>query len=589
MEVGEVLSELHIKNYVLIEEKTISFREGLNVITGETGAGKSLILDCINLALGGKASFDMVRNGCDSAYIEAIFEGPYGNDLYRMLDEVGIITSDEDILILSREISVNGRSRCRINGQTVTCNVLTQVGEYLVNIYGQHEHQVLARPTSHLSILDGFAGHEVIDVLNRYISEFDKWINILNQLKTLKSDENEYKRQQDFLSFQCEEIESANLSVGEDELLEDEKNRLSNCDKLINELQRTYGLIYDSSRGDFITATDLISEGIKSVGSVLRYDSNLSKVHELMSDSLEQLSEASSMISKYLDEMEFDPQRLEFVEERLSIISKLKRKYGGSIADILSFAAECRSKLDQIENFDQRSTELEKQYKNLSLSLLELSNFLTEERKKVALRLENAVVKELEELCMTGVRFKVEIRPLSSGNDLLSDENGEALKVIQTGKDDIEFMFSANIGEPLRPLAKIASGGELSRIMLGIKAALASSNVIPTMIFDEVDQGVGGRTANAVADKLVKISKGRQSIVVTHLAQIACVADYHLNVVKNNNDGKTTVEIKDLNYEEKVNEIARMMGGKELTTVTLEAAREMLRRNDEEIVQLKLV
>ena len=307
----------------------------------------------------------------------------------------------------------------------------------------------------------------------------------------------------------------------------------------------------------------------------------------LMSSALEELTEASSLISKYLDDMDFDPSRLDEVEERLALVSRLKRKYGGSISDVIAFAAECKDKLERIENFEKRSDDLERQYRLSSLELLKLADVLTYARKTTASKLEDAVVKELKELCMTGVQFKVEMRSLSGGQEVVIGD--ETVRVASNGKDDVEFTFSANVGEPLRPLAKIASGGELSRIMLGIKAALAASNVIPTMIFDEVDQGVGGRTANAVADKLTKISHGRQSIVVTHLAQIACVADHHLNVVKNSDENKTTVEVRTLGYEERVGEIARMLGGEELTSLTLQTAREMLRRHDVEQVQLKLM
>lgn len=587
MGVIEVLSELHIKDYVLIEERTISFGEGLNVITGETGAGKSLIMDCINLALGGKASLDMVRSGCNSAFIEAIFEGTHGTDLIGVLDEVGISPSDDGILILSREISVNGRNRCRINGQTVTCNVLSQVGECLVNIYGQHEHQVLARPSSHLSILDGFGGHDVTEAAERYMVEFKRWSDISRELKAMRAEEEENRRQQDFLSFECEEIESAAITEGEDVALEDEKNRLSNWERVSNELRRTYGLIYEAGSGDFMPAVDLVSEATKSIDVAVKYDSSLSPVHMLMSSALEELTEASSLISKYLDDMDFDPSRLDEVEERLALVSRLKRKYGGSISDVIAFAAECKDKLERIENFEKRSDDLERQYRLSSLELLKLADVLTYARKTTASKLEDAVVKELKELCMTSVQFKVEMRSLSGGQEVVIGD--ETVRVASNGKDDVEFTFSANVGEPLRPLAKIASGGELSRIMLGIKAALAASNVIPTMIFDEVDQGVGGRTANAVADKLTKISHGRQSIVVTHLAQIACVADHHLNVVKNSDENKTTVEVRTLGYEDRVGEIARMLGGEELTSLTLQTAREMLRRHEVEQVQLKLM
>lgn len=403
-----MLSELHIKDYVLIEERTISFGEGLNVITGETGAGKSLIMDCINLALGGKASLDMVRSGCNSAFIEAIFEGIYGNDLIGVLDEVGISPSDDGIVILSREISVNGRNRCRINrtdrhlqraftGRRVSCEHI----RHCMNT------RYWPRPlSSHLSILDGFGGHDVTEAAERYMVELKRWSDISRELKAMRAEEEENRRQQDFLSFECEEIESAAMTEGEDVALEDEKNRLSNWERVSNELRRTYGLIYEAGSGDFMPAVDLVSEATKSIDVAVKYDSSLSPVHMLMSSALEELTEASSLISKYLDDMDFDPSRLDEVEERLALVSRLKRKYGGSISDVIAFAAECKDKLERIENFEKRSDDLEREYRLSSLELLKLADVLTYARKTTASKLEDAVVKELKELCMTACSSK---------------------------------------------------------------------------------------------------------------------------------------------------------------------------------------
>ena len=566
-----MLSELYINNYALIEKAKISFSSGLNVLTGETGAGKSLIMDCIGLVIGGRASSDMVKKGAECTLVEAVFDEVDTSILAEVFEENGLeeFSLFDESLILSREITIGGKSRARINGRLVPLQALKSIGEALLNIYGQHEHQILSRATHHLKILDAYGKDELGDAVSLYTSYYNEWRKIRDLLNELDSDKFERERNLDLLNYQLQEIEVANLEVDEDNRLLEERDILSNYDKIDSELRRTYALISNAEGLEIRSAQDILSEGESLVSTVASCDVKLEEIHTLLSQATAFTDDAAKLIRHYLDTFDFDPERLNQIEERLDDISKLKRKYGATVEEILIFAAGCREKINLLENATQSSSELVEKLEVLKNKTHDAALELSKLRALVASSLEADVSTELKDLGMVNAHLVVDLIDATNGHEI-----ADSCIVNQNGKDSAEFMFTANLGENPKPLAKVASGGELSRIMLAMKSAV--SDEVAVMIFDEVDQGVGGRAANAVADKLVKIAHKRQVIVVTHLPQVASRAKTHFLVEKEAHDGRTNVSVTALSQEERVQEIARMIGGKEVTNLTLDAAKEIL-------------
>ena len=550
-----MLLNLHVKNLALIKEVDVDFTNGLVVLTGETGAGKSLILGSVNIALGKKVEKDIIRKGAEYALVELTF--CIDSRLKEKLEQYDVYPEDENIIVVSRKITY-GRSVSKINGEIVSLTTLKNVMDLLIDIHGQHDHQSLLYKNTHLQILDKYAGEEVKELKNTISDKYSQYIEIKKELDKFDMDETKRLRECEFAEFEINEIEAANLSLGEDDEVENEFKKLSGSEKIMSSLSDAYQIMgYEGNQG--------VCECISRVG----YDlSEISDIDSKLSDLQKQIYDIDDMckglareISDYIDEVNYEPQRVAEVEERLNLINHLKLKYGQSIEKILAYKGEKQAYLDSLNNYnlmrEETKTKLDKEMSELVVLCDKLSSL----RKKYAIKLEETVVKALEDLNFLSVKFKINVS---------KKENVSA-----NGQDEVEFLISTNPGEEVKSLAKVASGGELSRIMLAIKSILAGEDEIDTMIFDEIDTGISGKTAQMVADKLMGISKEHQVICISHLAQIAAMADSHYLIEKNTDDESTERNIYRLSREDSIKELVRISSGGEITETAIKHATEM--------------
>lgn len=547
-----MLTSLKIENVAIIESAAIEFGCGLNVLTGETGAGKSIVIDSINAILGERTSRDIIRTGAQSAKVYAVFED-VNERVRNFLDENGIDCED-GVLIINRTLSREGKNVCRINGAPVTVSMLREIGGELIDIHGQHDNQSLLSPEKHCGFVDSFAGNA--DLITDYREKYGRLCEIRSKLKKLTTDESSKSQRIDFLTYQIDELEKAEITIGERDELKARKSLINNSQKVIESLNIAYEALKADGAG-----IDMITDAESEIANASAYMETLGEASEKITDIRYELEDIAETVRGAMTEVDFDPSELEDIDERLDLLYRLSKKYGDTEEEMLEYLEKARAELDNIAFSDERVKELQKQEKEALAETETAACKLTESRKTAGEKLSNAICSELEFLDMPNVRFVVKC------NDIGLTENG---------KDEIEFLISANAGEEPKPLAKIASGGELSRIMLAIKNVLAETDGVDTMIFDEIDTGVSGRAAQKIAMKLRSASKGRQVICVTHLAQIAAQGDVHLYISKSVSDGKTYTNIKSLIEEERVAEIARIMGGMEITKLQLESAREML-------------
>ena len=547
-----MLTSLKIENVAIIESAAIEFGCGLNVLTGETGAGKSIVIDSINAILGERTSRDIIRTGAQSAKVYAVFED-VNERVRNFLDENGIDCED-GVLIINRTLSREGKNVCRINGAPVTVSMLREIGSELIDIHGQHDNQSLLSPEKHCGFVDSFAGNA--DLIADYREKYGRLCEIRSKLKKLTTDESSKSQRIDFLTYQIDELEKAEITIGERDELKARKSLINNSQKVIESLNIAYEALKADGAG-----IDMITDAESEIANASAYMETLGEASEKITDIRYELEDIAETVRDAMTEVDFDPSELEDIDERLDLLYRLSKKYGDTEEEMLEYLEKARAELDNIAFSEERVKELQKQKKEALAETETAACKLTESRKTAGEKLSNAICSELEFLDMPNVRFVVKC------NDIGLTENG---------KDEIEFLISANAGEEPKPLAKIASGGELSRIMLAIKNVLAETDGVDTMIFDEIDTGVSGRAAQKIAMKLRSASKGRQVICVTHLAQIAAQGDVHLYISKSVSDGKTYTNIKSLIEEERVAEIARIMGGMEITKLQLESAREML-------------
>ena len=547
-----MLTSLKIENVAIIESAAIEFGCGLNVLTGETGAGKSIVIDSINAILGERTSRDIIRTGAQSAKVYAVFED-VNERVRNFLDENGIDCED-GVLIINRTLSREGKNVCRINGAPVTVSMLREIGGELIDIHGQHDNQSLLSPEKHCGFVDSFAGNA--DLFADYREKYGRLCEIRSKLKKLTTDESSKSQRIDFLTYQIDELEKAEITIGERDELKARKSLINNSQKVIESLNIAYEALKADGAG-----IDMITDAESEIANASAYMETLGEASEKITDIRYELEDIAETVRDAMTEVDFDPTELEDIDERLDLLYRLSKKYGDTEEEMLEYLEKARAELDNIAFSEERVKELQKQEKEALAETETAACKLTESRKTAGEKLSNAICSELEFLDMPNVRFVVKC------NDIGLTENG---------KDEIEFLISANAGEEPKPLAKIASGGELSRIMLAIKNVLAETDGVDTMIFDEIDTGVSGRAAQKIAMKLRSASKGRQVICVTHLAQIAAQGDVHLYISKSVSDGKTYTNIKSLIEEERVAEIARIMGGMEITKLQLESAREML-------------
>ena len=559
-----MLQSLYLENIALIEKLGIELFPGFNVLTGETGAGKSIIIDAVNFVLGERTSRDLIRNGAARAKVEAVFSLNEGDAAFAALDVLGI-EYDGNELILSRELSAAGRNACRVNGTLVPVASLKSVSDTLVDIHGQHEHQALLDAENHISYLDAYCHAESLPIIEKIDAIVSRRNELMLKRNSGFSSEREREREMDMLRYQIEEIASANLEAGEEERLSAEKTVLLNAERIRTALETAHMALSGAEEGSALSAIDTARRSMRDIAA-------LNKDYEALGDKIEELYYAAEDISFVLrdtsENVESDMQRLEEIEQRLKLISDLKRKYGRTVEDVIDFGKDAGTKLNELENAEALAAELDAKLDKLKAEYNVAADELSKVRRAAGDRLKRDVLNELKDLGMAKAMFDV----------ALSDASGGEPR--KGGRETAEFMLSANPGEPLKPLEKVASGGELSRIMLCFKSIFADNDCVPTLIFDEIDTGISGRTAAVVGEKMLGIAKKHQVICVTHLAQIAALADAHL-MVRKYDDGKNTfVETRQLNEEEKVQRIAQMMDGESDSPSALTHARELIARAD---------
>lgn len=549
-----MLRLLHIENIAVIERADILFEPGFNVMTGETGAGKSIVIDAISAILGERAYRDMIRTGMQKASVRAIFEDVAQ---YPWFAENGVPYESETTV--QREIYLDGKNVCRVNGVPVTVSVLRQLGIQLINIHGQHDSASLFDENYHLSFLDSFACNEAL--LESYGEKYRNVVSLQHEIQRLSMDESEKLRRMETLRYQIEEISRADLKAGEDETLEARRKLLQNSEKLSEGLQDA-AVCLDGDE-DSQGAAALLSEAERALARISRYDDSLSQLHDTASDLMYQIQDVAEQLRDRLYQLSYSADELEQIEDRLDTIHRLRRKYGATCEDILAFLASAQAELDEMEFSGDRLEQLKGKLERAQKDAWEAAYKLREARKQASERLTERILEELSQLDMKKVRFSCEF---------------SETELTPAGADAVAFYMSANLGEALKPLNKVASGGELARIMLALKNVLAEKDHVPTLIFDEVDTGVSGRAAQRVAEKLHQVSKSKQVLCVTHLPQLAALADTHLLIAKGERDGRTFTTVEPLDLEGRKAELARIIGGANITETTLKTAEEMLRQ-----------
>ena len=549
-----MLHSLHAKNLALIDEIEVDFSDGLNILTGETGAGKSIILGSINLALGGKYSADMLRDEEKEGYVELTFFVENENTIALLKERE--IELEEGVVVLSRKM-IGKRSVCKINGESVSISTLKEIATILIDIHGQHEHQSLLYKKNHLTILDNFAKDKIQFVKEQVENQYRTYKKLKEELFEAQSDERERLKEVSFLEFEIHEIEKANLKEKEDEYLEEQYHRMIHGKKIVENMDETYG--YTSANGN--NASELLSRGIRSLQEVANYDEKAASLYEQLSEIDSLLNDFNRELANYKESLEFSEQEFYQVEARLNEINRLKAKYGNSIEEILLYYQEKVERLSKLQDYDSYLEKLQQEVEKTERELCSVSNMLSDLRKDAARELGKAITNGLLDLNFLDVNFEVVRRDLEVYTAL--------------GRDEIEFMISMNPGSPIRSLGDVASGGELSRIMLAIKSVMAEKDQVETLIFDEIDVGISGRTAQKVSEKMSVIGRNRQVICITHLAQIAAMADAHYLIEKGIVNDKTRTTIFLLSPEEEIQELARILGGLEITETVLQSAAEM--------------
>lgn len=559
-----MLESLNIRNFALIEDLSIDFGRGFNVLSGETGAGKSIIIGALGLILGGKSSSEMVRTGADMASIEGLFSVSPDSPPVQLLAATGIDTPSGE-LVIRRTVSADGKSRCFVNGVLSNMTVLSELGALLVDIHGQHENQSLLRISLHLGLLDEFAGLsgrvDEIRGISRDLARLEE------QLAALAMDDREKARRLELNGHAIHEIDGAGLKENEEGELEEESRLLANFEKIHSAVESACDALVPAA-GEVRSA----AVGLESAGE---HDPRLAGLAERIRDAYYSLEDVTDELRAWRGRIDFSPERLEEVNERISLIQSLKRKYGESVTQILAFRDKAAEENESIQTSDQRRAELAGEIATLQKRAAQMALALSQERQKRAREMETRVMEELAFLGMARTVFKVDIRYVRDSEGFV-EVRGERIRLFETGVDYVEFLVSPNPGEEARPLRKIASGGEMSRIMLAMKSVLSGRNDCETLVFDEVDAGIGGVTASAVGKKLRQVSEGHQVLCITHLPQIAAMADQHIMVSKSIADGRTRTQIRHLAHDERLAELARMLGGEAVSETTLQQAREMI-------------
>lgn len=561
-----MLLHLHIENYALIHKLSIDFSPGLNILTGETGAGKSIIIGAMNLVLGGRADRDLIRAGAETAAVQALFDCRGKSELIDMLAEQGISPEEDGTILLARNLSLSGRNTCFINGTMVTLSILKEAGSYLVDVHGQHEHQSLLRRETHQAVIDAMGDAEFIRQKERVKQAYTAWHDLKKEAARLAGIGPEGERLKDVYRYQLEEIEKAELRSGEEEELRQELRILQNAEKIILHIEGAYEALSGST--DRGAVMDMVGGIMEDMNQIRQYSETLQEIAADVENVYYQLEGLTDRIRDCRDSMEFDRARQEQIEERLMVLNSLKRKYGDTVEEILAYYQKTAAEYDDLIHNEEKLEAVKAQEAAAKEAYLKEAAALSRMRRDIAEGLSQSILTELKQLGMEKTRFSV-ANPAWEGTDT------SALPWGADGFDAVEFLISTNPGEPMYPLTKIVSGGEMSRLMLALKTILAEADAIPLLIFDEIDTGISGRIAQAVAEKMADIARYHQVICITHLPQISAMADRHYLVMKHTEEDRTLTSLKPLSEPEAVEEIARMLGGRQVTQTSLNNAGEL--------------
>lgn len=554
-----MLLEISIKNFAIIEAISLNFEKGMTVLTGETGAGKSIIIDAMNMMLGARATTDVIRHGAPKAEIEGLFSVENSHALQMIFDEQGIDLGDE--IIIRREILQNGRSVSRVNGQMVNLSVLRSIGQYLVDIHGQHDQEELMRPQLHIQMLDGFGDADFLELKQAYQTNFDAYRKMRKQLLEIKKNQEEHKARIEMLEFQMDEIESASLQPGEDLKLNQERDKLLNHKHIADTLTNAYTMLDNE---EFSSLANVRS-AMNDMESLEEYDVEYREISTSLSESYYVLEDVTKRLEDIIESLDFDGNRLMQIESRLDLIHAITRKYGGNVDDVLMYFVKITEEYNLLTGNHLSSDDMEAELKKLEVSLVDLATKLASARHNLAQQLETEIQQELKDLYMDKARFQVQF---TKG------------KFTREGNESVEFYISTNPGEDFKPLVKVASGGELSRLMLAIKSAFSRKEGKTSIVFDEVDTGVSGRVAQAIAQKIHKIGQNGQVLAISHLPQVIAIADYQFFIEKISNDHSTVSTVRLLTVEERVEEVAKMLAGENVTEAALSQARELLQSKE---------
>jgi len=549
-----VLSQLHIENIALIDNLDVEFKNGFTVLTGETGAGKSILIDSINMVLGERASKELIRNGRNFAFVSALFSA-LNEYVINELSNYGIQPDDDGSLIIERQISLDGKNTCRINGRPVTVGILKEIGKLLVNIHGQHDNQSLLLVEKHIDFLDKFADNS--DLLEDYYKLYSKLQEIKKQIEGLQMDDKEKARRIELLKYQINEINNAGLKPGEEIYLNEQKKAIHNSEKILNALIESYTNLYEKDG----SAIELIEISKDKLSEITGFSESVREAYDKIDNIFYELQDIIEILRDYKNSLNFAETDIDSIESRLDIIYRLKQKYGANAEEIIEYGKKCEEELSEIEFSEERIVKLQKEYDEILGKVKDLADKLTQSRIEAGRVLEKKIIDVLSYLNMPKVRFVVEIRRCS---------------LTEKGEDEVEFLISANPGEPPKPLSKIASGGELSRIMLAIKSIFSEIDYTSTLIFDEIDTGVSGSAAEKIGRKMKELSSTSQVICVTHLSQIAAIADNHYKISKHTINENTFTQLEVLDTDKRVMEIARIISGENITQSALAAAKEIL-------------
>lgn len=555
-----MLMSLHVHNFALIEDAVIEFTEGFNVFSGETGAGKSILIDAFGIALGNRASVDYIRKGAEEYWVQAVFDIAELSEIKDMLEEQGL-ESEEDNLFIRRRVFLNGKSQTTVNGVQVPLAFLHRLTEFLVDIHGQHENQQLLKVGAPQVLIDLYGAAEIKEIFANYQQKYKFYLQTKEELDLLLEKNSDREKLLDVLTWEVQEIDDAKLSVGEDDELQEEAKLLTHGSKIIEATSRSYQLL-NGDETELRGVLDYINDARTNLASVEAYDSKLHDLYLILDSVWFNLEDVRQTLGDYLAETTFEPKLLDEIQERLDLIYRLKKKYGVTISEILEYAAKAKIQREELLLLDEHIAQKRKILEKAKQELLVCAQALTVIRKKMASEFTAKITEHIRDLAMEDANFTAEFK---LRNNLAAN-----------GVDDITFYFNANLGQEAKPLLKVASGGELSRIALAIKTVLLEKSGVPTMVFDEIDTGVGGVTAQRMAEKIAIIAKVKQVLCITHLAQIACFADNHLYITKSTKDGQTITQIRSLSETEKIEEIMRMTGGTSMTSAARDNAKQLL-------------